>query len=149
MASVKFNNSDALFFNTLRERIDSYFTKNNKQTTGDFRLYLKTVILMVSMIGCYSLLIFFTPASGWLSLGLCVVMGGIISAVGFNIMHDGAHGSYSQYKWLNECMAYALNMMGGNTFIWRQKHNINHHSYTNVEGMDDDIDIKPFIRVHV
>ena len=63
MASVKFNNSDAVFFNTLRERIDAYFSKNNKRTTGDFRLYLKTIILMSSMIACYTLLIFFTPAS--------------------------------------------------------------------------------------
>ncbi len=45
-------------------------------------------------------------------------------------------------------MAHSLNLLGGVSFIWKQKHNINHHSYTNVEGMDDDIDIKPFIRVH-
>jgi fatty acid desaturase len=28
------------------------------------------------------------------------------------------------------------------------KHNENHHTFTNVEGMDDDIDIKPWVRVH-
>ncbi|RYE18365.1 MAG: acyl-CoA desaturase, partial [Sphingobacteriales bacterium] len=30
---------------------------------------------------------------------------------------------------------------------WKQKHNIDHHTYTNIEGMDHDIDIK-FMRVH-
>ena len=63
MSSVKFNNSDAQFFNTLRERIDSYFSKNNIQTTGDFRLYLKTIILMTSLIACYTLLIYFFHSS--------------------------------------------------------------------------------------
>jgi linoleoyl-CoA desaturase len=63
-------------------------------------------------------------------------------------MHDGAHGSYSSRKWVNKFMGFSLNVLGGNVYIWSQKHNINHHSYTNVEGMDDDIDIKPFIRVH-
>jgi linoleoyl-CoA desaturase len=41
-----------------------------------------------------------------------------------------------------------LNVMGGCAFIWKQKHNNNHHSYTNIEGMDDDINIKPFIRTN-
>jgi linoleoyl-CoA desaturase len=63
-------------------------------------------------------------------------------------MHDGAHGSYSSRKWVNESMAHSLNMLGGVSFLWKQKHNINHHTYTNVEGMDDDIDIKPFMRIH-
>ena len=45
-------------------------------------------------------------------------------------------------------MAYSLNAMGGNSFIWKNKHNVNHHTYTNIEGMDDDIDIQPWIRVH-
>src|SRR6185436_17589712 len=125
MSNIKFNNSEAVFFKTLRERIDSYFTKNNLKTTGDFRLYLKTGILLSSLVACYIVLVFLTPASVWLSIGLCMVMGGLIAAVGFNVMHDGAHGSYSNYKWLNDTMAYALNMMGGNTFLWKQKHNIN------------------------
>ena len=33
-------------------------------------------------------------------------------------------------------------------YLWKLKHNENHHTFTNIEGMDDDIDIKPFVRVH-
>ncbi len=34
-------------------------------------------------------------------------------------------------------------------YLWKLKHpNKNHHTFTNVEGMDDDIDIKPWVRVH-
>jgi linoleoyl-CoA desaturase len=32
--------------------------------------------------------------------------------------------------------------------MWKHKHNIAHHSFTNIEGMDEDIDIKPFLRVN-
>ncbi len=62
--------------------------------------------------------------------------------------YDGAHGSFSTKSWVNDLMGYSLNAMGGSSYIWKIKHNINHHSFTNIEGMDDDIDIKPWMRVH-
>lgn len=148
MAKIKFDNSNAQFFNTLRQRVDEYFVTKNIKTTGNFRLFLKTGILISILAVCYTILVFFTPESGWISLGICAVMGFDMAAIGFNVMHDGAHGSYSSKKWVNEMMSYSLNIMGGSSYMWKQKHNINHHSYTNIEGMDDDIDIKPWIRVH-
>ena len=61
-------------------------------------------------------------------------------------MHDGAHGSFSRKPWVNEMMAYTLNVIGGCAYLWKQKHNLNHHNFTNIEGHDDDIDIQPWIR---
>jgi linoleoyl-CoA desaturase len=148
MAKIKFNNSDPQFFNTLKSRVNDYFERNNIKETGNFKLYAKTIILVTTLILSYVWLVFFTPESNLLSAFVCVVMGVNVAAIGFNVMHDGAHGSYSSRKWVNTFMGFSLNILGGNVYIWSQKHNINHHSYTNVEGMDDDIDIKPFIRVH-
>jgi len=62
-------------------------------------------------------------------------------------MHDGAHGSFSKYKWLNVIAAFSLNILGGNSFMWNMKHNVIHHAYTNVDGVDDDIDIQPWMRM--
>lgn len=148
MSKVKFNNADAHFFNTLKQRVNDYFDQNNIKPTGNFKLYSKTVILITTLVASYLWLVFFTPESNWLSVFICIVMGVNVAAIGFNVMHDGAHGSYSSRKWVNTFMGFSLNILGGNVYIWSQKHNINHHSYTNVEGMDDDIDIRPFIRVH-
>lgn len=148
MAKIKFNNSNAQFFNTLKQRVDAYFQEKKISETGNFNLYSKTIILLTILVVCYITLVFFTPENGWLSLLLCAILGFDMAAIGFNVMHDGAHGSYSRKKWVNDMMSYSLNLMGGSSFMWKQKHNINHHSYTNIEGMDDDIDIKPWIRVH-
>ena len=71
-----------------------------------------------------------------------------MALIGFNIMHDGSHGSFSTSGKINSFMAYTLNLLGANAFFWTLKHNVNHHTYTNIEGIDDDIDIKPFFRVH-
>jgi linoleoyl-CoA desaturase len=38
--------------------------------------------------------------------------------------------------------------LGGSIHFWKTKHNINHHTYTNIAGMDSDIDIEPFMRLH-
>lgn len=148
MSKIKFNNSDPVFFNTLKQRVEAYFEKNNIKSTGNWKLYAKTAILISALALSYIWLVFFTPSSAWISVSVCIIMGVNIAAIGFNVMHDGAHGSYSSRKWVNTFMGFSLNILGGNVYIWSQKHNINHHSYTNVEGMDDDIDIKPYIRVH-
>jgi linoleoyl-CoA desaturase len=44
-------------------------------------------------------------------------------------------------------MGLTLNALGGNSFIWKHKHNILHHTYPNVDGIDDDIAKTPFIRM--
>jgi linoleoyl-CoA desaturase len=148
MAKIKFNNSNPEFFNTLKSRVNSYFEDKSIKETGNYKLYTKTAILSITLVLSYLWMVFFTPEMNWLSILVCVVMGVNVAAIGFNVMHDGAHGSYSSKAWVNKFMGLSLNVLGGNVYLWSQKHNINHHSYTNVEGLDDDIDIKPFIRVH-
>lgn len=147
MQKVVFNNKDSQFFDTLKGKVDAYFKSNNIRETGNFKLYLKTVLLLLSASALYVTLVFFTPSLG-ISIFLCCVMGFNLAAIGFNTMHDGAHGSFSRKTWVNELMAFSLNAMGGNAFLWKAKHNVFHHSYTNIEGMDEDIDIKPWIRVN-
>ena len=40
----------------------------------------------------------------------------------------------------------SLNALGASSYLWKQKHNIIHHTYTNVDGIDDDIAKSPIIR---
>jgi len=147
MQKISFNNKNSVFFNALKEKVDTYFKSNNIKQTGNYKLYLKTILLSITAISFYTTLVFFTPGIG-LSLVLCALLGLNLAAIGFNVMHDGAHGSFSTKSWVNELMGYSLNAMGGSVYLWKYKHNVNHHSFTNIEGMDEDIDIKPWIRVH-
>ena len=147
MQKVSFNNKNSVFFNALKEKVDTYFKSNNISETGNYKLYIKTALLLLSLAGLYTVLVFFTPPT-WIAIVLCCLLGVNLAGIGFNIMHDGAHGSFSNKTWVNELMGYSLNIMGGNVYLWKYKHNVNHHSFTNIEGMDDDIDIKPWIRVH-
>jgi linoleoyl-CoA desaturase len=38
-------------------------------------------------------------------------------------------------------------LIGGNTFNWKIQHNIMHHTYTNIEGFDEDIEPKASLRL--
>ncbi len=146
MQLVKDKVNDNNFFPTLKKRVDEYFKSNKINTWGNSKLYTKATILLVSFISLYVLIVF-VAMPAWLTLVLCGIFGLNLAAIGFNVMHDGAHGSFSNNKHVNYMMGLTLNLMGGVVFIWKNKHNKNHHSFTNIEGMDDDINIGPFIRV--
>lgn len=147
MKKISFSNKNNIFYTTLKQKVETYFTTNKLKTTGNWKLYYKTIVLLTLAVGTYISLVFIAPPI-WISLPLCAVLGLNFAAIGFNIMHDGNHGSYSTLNWLNNIMGYSLDAMGGSSFLWKIKHNFNHHSYTNIDGMDDDIDIKPWMRTN-
>lgn len=146
MSIPKFSNVPHSFHAELKKRISDYFEEVGQSTTGNYQLFLKAVILMIGFSAVYIHLVFFTPAV-WLQILESVLLGGLVAAIGFNVMHDGAHGSFSKYKWVNVFAAFSLNILGGNSFMWNQKHNVIHHAFTNVDGVDDDIDIQPWMRM--
>ncbi len=44
-------------------------------------------------------------------------------------------------------MGYTINLIGGNKYNWIHQHNINHHTYTNVHGADEDLEGGHLIRL--
>lgn len=146
MSKVTFNNINKPFASTLRSRVNAYFRANNIPNTGNRNLYVKSIVLVSTAVGIY-LALLLLPLYTWLSVVLCILFGVTLATIGFNIMHEGGHQSFSKKGWLNSVSAYSLNMLGGTIYFWKQKHNINHHTYTNVDGLDHDIDVK-FMRMH-
>jgi len=142
----KFPQLKPSFHSDLKRRITAYFEEVGHTSTGNYQLWTKAIILVISFLFVYVHLVFFTPVT-WLAVLECLVLGGLTAAIGFNVMHDGAHGSFSRYKWVNEMAGLSLNFLGANNFMWKTKHNVIHHAYTNVDGIDDDIDAKPFLRL--
>lgn len=144
--TVSFERDNSLFFKELSKRVRSYFRDNNIEYTGNWKLYFKTIILIFLFLVNYCFILF-SPAPLWVKNFLCAFLGVNAACIGFNIMHDGAHGSYSKRKWVNQIMAHSLNLVGGFVMYWKSKHNDDHHNFTNVDGIDADINIRPFIRI--
>jgi len=146
MTIPKFTGVQQSFHVELKKRISDYFKEVGKSTTGNYSLYIKAIILVISFLIVYVHLVFFTPGTVWALLE-CILLGGLTAAIGFNLMHDAAHGSFSRYKWVNNLGALSLNFLGANIFMWKTKHNIIHHAYTNIDGVDDDIEARPLLRL--
>ncbi|MCS3797342.1 fatty acid desaturase family protein [Niastella sp. OAS944] len=145
MPRVTFDNRNHLFLQSVRASVNTYFQNNGLKKTGNWKLYLKAIVLIPLGIGMYI----------WLLLGnyswpvgvlLSVLLGLTLVCIAFNVMHDACHGSYSAKKWVNEFMGLSMNVLGSNAFIWKIKHNIIHHTYTNIDGVDSDIDNGPLLR---
>ena len=145
-ATIKFPTVKQSFRAELKKRINEYFETTGQSLSGNSRLYAKAAILLLSFTFLYVHLVFFTPPVIW-AVAECILLGVVVAGIGFNIMHDGAHGSFSKYKWLNKAAAFTLDVLGGSSFMWNVKHNVIHHAYTNVDGVDDDIDIQPWMRM--
>lgn len=148
MSKVTFINNPHPFKTLLNERIDHYFQTNNLKHSGNWSLYSKTIILLIALFGVYGIILSIQPPT-WVSLILCGLLGFIQATIGFNVMHDAAHGSYSENSKLNNFIAFVGgDLMGGSTFMWKIKHNILHHTYTNIDELDDDIAKYPMFRLH-
>jgi linoleoyl-CoA desaturase len=145
MPKITFNNKENVFFQSVKTKVDQYFASSRIKKTGNWKLYSKTGILVSAcLLDYFSLMFFSLPLAVFIVLSC--LMGFLLAGIGFNVMHDACHGSYSRKDWVNDLMGLSLNVLGGNAFIWKFKHNIIHHTYTNVDGIDDDIAKSPLMR---
>jgi linoleoyl-CoA desaturase len=107
-------------------------------------MYAKIAVILVATLGCYAA---YLSLSGPFVILLALPLGFLLAAIGFNIMHDGGHESLSRNRVINRCAAFSLDLLGGSSYVWRWKHNVYHHSYPNIGGVDSDIELAPVGRV--
>ena len=108
------------------------------KTAAMLSMYFVPYLLVVTGVGAVSL---------WLFYPLWVLMGLGIVGIGTSVMHDSNHGAYTENKAVNHFLGSVLNILGGYSRNWKIQHNILHHTYTNIEGLDEDIDAGPLIRM--
>jgi linoleoyl-CoA desaturase len=109
-------------------------------------MVLKTVLLLGAFVGCF-FLILLTDWSAWTKLGLAVVMGVGYAGIGFAVVHDALHGAYSHKPWVNRNLGRLFDLLGANAYLWKITHNVIHHTYTNIEGIDEDLTVSPLLRL--
>ncbi len=110
------------------------------------RLHGKAVIIGLLAVGSYAGLVF--VANGpLLAVPLACVLIVALIATGTCVMHDANHGAFGVSRRVNMVLSYSGDMLGANSWLWRQKHNVMHHGNTNVVGIDTDIEQMPYARL--
>lgn len=144
--TINFSRIDkAKFFRTLNKRVNTYFKENKIKRTGNWKLYTKAVI-MFGLFLVPLILIFTFSMPQWVLLLLAIVIGIGMAGVGMNVMHDSNHESFSSKKWVNKLMGSSIYILAGNVYNWKVQHNVLHHTFTNIQGHDEDIDAGRIIR---
>jgi linoleoyl-CoA desaturase len=139
--SYKFSNSiNKEFGTTLKQRVNDYFRSNNISKNANWRMVVKTVVMLAIYFVPFGFLLSGAVTNLWLVFACWIMMGVGMSGIGFSIMHDANHGAYSKNKYVNNTLSYLLNFVGGNVANWRIQHNKLHHTFTNIDGADHDLD---------
>lgn len=144
---VTFNNKiDKEFSRAVKSRVNEYFEQNNLSKHANTAMIVKTIAIL-SLYWIPFILIM----TGQFSLGfmwfLCLVMGIGFAGIGFSITHDALHGAYSSNNTVNNILGTFFDLVGANGYIWKITHNIIHHTYTNIHGHDEDLEVAEFIRL--
>ena len=143
---VSFENGGA-FLSEVRGEVERYLASPHTRTRGRVALYAKSAVALPLLAVSWAVLMFVQPG---LLLGLLCLLGCVVGAVltGFCVQHDANHGAYFQSRRLNHLMGWSTDaLLGFSSHAWRVKHNVAHHTYTNVDGYDDDISQTPFARM--
>jgi linoleoyl-CoA desaturase len=142
-AKIRFNNTaNTRFFATLRQRVDAYFGENEIDRTANPAMWFKAVLMIVVYLGLYGTILL-GQFSGLVTLGLALLMGVAAALIGFNVCHDAIHGSLGQRARTNQFYSSIFYLIGANPYVWHLSHNIVHHTYTNIPGHDEDIEVFP------
>jgi linoleoyl-CoA desaturase len=136
------NTNQSAFYATARKRVDIYFKENGISKAANGLMWFKAAFFTLSYFTLYGLIL-----SGWFGawamLGMAIGLGIFSAFIGFNICHDAIHGAFSKNGKINKAFSSLFYLIGANPYLWDISHNIVHHTYTNIPGHDEDIEVAP------
>lgn len=127
---------------TVRSRVECYFSESNLSSNANGMMWIKTLIFLGAFLGLYILLMS-NIFSFWGLLPIGALLGMFSAFVGFNICHDAIHGAFSSNKIVNAMFGGVFHLLGASPYVWSITHNGVHHTYTNIPGHDEDIEVAP------
>lgn len=140
MIRYKFSSQlDKEFSRTLVDRVNVYFQENKLSKNANAHMVIKTIAALSIYLVPFTIILFSGIGNVPILFALWMIMGLGKSFIGTSVMHDALHGSYSSKKYVNALMGFSAFVVGVNPAMWKIQHNVLHHTYTNIEGGDEDI----------
>lgn len=144
---MKFISKDKVqFAAAVRKNVNAYFKEKDISIKGNWQTVFKSVVMLTMYIAPFITLLI-VPMNIWFMLPLVVLMGIGMAGTGMSVMHDGVHGASSNKGWMNKLLGGTMYTLGSSVFNWKIQHNVKHHSFTNIEGHDEDIKSRVIIRL--
>lgn len=128
------------FHRELKARVAGYFEETGARPRDLPQMYVKTAAIAVWLAASYYWLVF-AAHGGWQVVLAVLSLALAAGAVGFDIQHDGSHGGYSNSRLVGRIMGFSLDIVGGSSYFWMWRHNVFHHTYPNINGADEDLNL--------
>jgi linoleoyl-CoA desaturase len=134
------------FYNTLKLRVNIYFRERRISRYANASAIIKAISFFLLYITLYFIILTqpLSPGLYWLTW---FVMGSVMLFTAMSFVHDAAHGVFSRRKWVNQLLLRFANLAGGDGYMYKYKHTISHHPYTNIPGIDIDLEQSGVVRV--
>ncbi len=142
---VTFDASDRAFHDAVNARVEAYFARTGRSTKATPFVQFKVMLYLTALASSYGAVVFGgfgVPAS----IALCLLIGFLFATIGFNVGHDAIHGAFSEKPWVNALFSLSFDQMGASSLTWSIAHNFVHHTYTNIPGVDHDLDPGPVMK---
>lgn len=134
------------FHGTLKKRVGAYFKDNKIRKGANYQMILKSCFALSLYLIPYFIMILSGISNPFILLLLWICMGLGVATIGTSVMHDALHGSYSKRKDVNFLLSFSAMVIGVNARVWKIQHNVLHHTFTNIEHADEDIDPRFVLR---
>ena len=141
---IQTSNND--FQRKLQERVNDYFARNEIVRKADKSMFWKTFFAFGFYALVYVVILFGSISNLGVYFFLWVLLGLGHTFIGICVMHDKVHGAYTNNKFVSFLLEIPILLIGVDSKIWSIEHNIIHHNYTNVNGIDPDINPRFFFR---
>jgi linoleoyl-CoA desaturase len=147
-STMKFRNSGA-FTSEVRSEVDRFLALRPELLPRARReLAVKAATAVLLIVGSYLSLLLFHPGLELVGVALLgLVLGAILA--GFCVQHDANHlATFTSQRW-NHLLAWVFSdvCLGFGSHMWQTKHNVAHHTYTNVAGYDPDAEQTPLLKL--
>lgn len=130
---------DGGFSRALTRRVGEHFAAKGITRTGDLRMRLKVWGGFGWFAATYAALgVFALPPAAFVAVYVLHGLGHLYLVL--NVGHDANHGAVSRHAGINRILAFAMDLCGVNSHMWRILHHKAHHYCINVHERDEAIE---------
>jgi linoleoyl-CoA desaturase len=135
---ISFDGNRSGFSADLEAAVDRFLSAQPSGRTATAGVRLKAIALLCIAVLAYALLLADVVGRAG-ALGLAMLFGLASLLLLFNVGHDASHGAFSHSPRVNRWLSHVWDAIGISSRVWALRHNVAHHTFTNIVGTDLDI----------
>lgn len=144
-SKIRYPKESDHFFLKLNTRVNNHFRKINKSKFGNNDIILKYIIIKTIIILLYLIINISTKTS--LVIVLFGLLGPLFIILALNVAHDAVHGVAHTNKKVNTYLMYLMDLFGANSYIWKRRHKMGHHTFPNILDKDPDLKQTQIVKI--